>query len=134
MGSGLEGFDFFHEGMKPVVGLLTGFVSVIASAPHCFLYHNQRIYDIKKRKKKEKKALLGVGDLQAHYNSHSHLQARYSSLSLFSHTPPLRLIWRPHSHQRIYRWQRSQATRAAAFPQCLRQWTYEGSVREGWHS
>jgi len=49
MGSGLEGFDFSHEGVKRVVGLFIGFVSVIASAPHCFLYLNQRIHDYKKR-------------------------------------------------------------------------------------
>jgi len=48
MGSGLEGFDFSHEGVKRVVGLFTGFVSVRASAPHCFLYLNQRIHDDKK--------------------------------------------------------------------------------------
>jgi len=47
MGSGLEGFDFSHEGVKRVVGLLIGFVSVIASAPYCFLYLNQRIHDYK---------------------------------------------------------------------------------------
>jgi len=59
MGSGLEGFDFSHEGVKRVVGLFAGFVSVIASAPHCFLYLNQRIHDVKKEKekKKEKKPL-----------------------------------------------------------------------------
>jgi len=50
MGSGFEGFDFSHEGVKRVVGLLTGFVSVIASPPYCFLYLNQRIHDIKKEK------------------------------------------------------------------------------------
>ena len=55
MGSGLEGFDFSHEGVKRVVGLFTGFVSVIASAPHCFLYLNQRIHDNKKKKKGKKK-------------------------------------------------------------------------------
>jgi len=38
MGSGFEGFDFSHEGVKRVVGLFAGFVSVMASAPHCFLY------------------------------------------------------------------------------------------------
>ena len=46
MGSGFEGFDFSHEGVKRVVGLFTGFVSVIASAPYCFLYLNQQIHDI----------------------------------------------------------------------------------------
>jgi len=55
MGSGLEGFDFSHEEVKRVVGLFTGFVSVIASAPHCFLYLNQRIHDVNKKKKKRKK-------------------------------------------------------------------------------
>jgi len=55
MGSGLEGLDFSNEGVKRVVGLFIGFVSVIASAPYCFLYLNQRIHDIKKRKKKKKK-------------------------------------------------------------------------------
>jgi len=54
MGSGFEGFDFSHEGVKRVVGLFTGFVSVIASAPHCFLYLNQRIHDIKKNKIKKR--------------------------------------------------------------------------------
>jgi len=48
VGSVFEGFDFSHEGVKRVVGLLTGCVSVIASAPYCFLYLNQRIHDIKK--------------------------------------------------------------------------------------
>jgi len=38
MGSGLEGFDFSHEGVKRVVGLLKGFVHAIASAPREFLY------------------------------------------------------------------------------------------------
>ena len=55
MGSGLEGFDFSHEGVKRVVGLLIGFVSVIASALYCFLYFNQRIHDDKKKKNKKKK-------------------------------------------------------------------------------
>jgi len=56
MGSGLEGFDFSREGVKRVVRLFTCFVSVIASAPHCFLYLNQQIQDDKKkRRKKEKK-------------------------------------------------------------------------------
>ena len=48
MGSGLEGFDFSHEGVKRVVGLFMGFVSVIASAPYRFLYLKQRIHDYKK--------------------------------------------------------------------------------------
>jgi len=38
MGSGLGGFDFSHERVKRVIGLFIGFVLVIASAPHCFLY------------------------------------------------------------------------------------------------
>jgi len=38
MGAGLEGLDISHEGVKRVVGLFMGFVSVIASAPYCFLY------------------------------------------------------------------------------------------------
>ena len=40
MGSGLEGLDFSHEGVKWVVGLFTGFVHAIASAPRGFLYFN----------------------------------------------------------------------------------------------
>jgi len=40
MGSGLEGFDFSHEGVKRVVGLFMGFVFAIASAPCDFLYLN----------------------------------------------------------------------------------------------
>jgi len=55
MGSGSEGFDFSHEGVKRVVGLFAGFVSVIASAPYCFLYLNQQIHDIKKKKEEKKK-------------------------------------------------------------------------------
>jgi len=55
MGSGLEGFDFSHEGVKRVVGLFTGFVSVIASAPHCFLYLNQRIHDNNNKNKNKNK-------------------------------------------------------------------------------
>jgi len=43
MGSGLEGFVFSHEGVKRVVGLITGFVYTIASAPRKFLYLKQRI-------------------------------------------------------------------------------------------
>jgi len=38
MGSGLQGFDFSHEGVKWVVALLEGFVHAIASAPRGFLY------------------------------------------------------------------------------------------------
>jgi len=52
MGAGLQGFDFSYEGVKRVVGLFTGFVSVIASALHCFLYLNQRIHDDKRKRKK----------------------------------------------------------------------------------
>jgi len=52
MGSGFEEFDCSHEGVKRVVGLFIGFVSVIASAPYCFLYLNQRIHDIKEKEKK----------------------------------------------------------------------------------
>jgi len=55
MGSGLDGFDFSHEGVKRVVGLLVGFVSVIASAPYRFLYLKQRKHDKKKKKKEKKK-------------------------------------------------------------------------------
>jgi len=54
MGSRLEGLDFSNEGVKRVVGLFAGFVSVIASAPYRFLYLNQRIHDYKKRKKRKK--------------------------------------------------------------------------------
>jgi len=54
MGSGFEGFDFSHEGVKRVVGLFTGFVSVIASAPYCFLYLNQRIHDNNNKNKNNK--------------------------------------------------------------------------------
>jgi len=62
MGSGLEGFDFSHKGVKWVVGLFTGFISVIASTRHCFLYLNQRIHDDKKekRKKKKKRSLISL--------------------------------------------------------------------------
>ena len=58
MGSGLEGLDFSHEGVKRVVGLLKGFVHAIASAPREFLYLRFleiNEYIIKKRKKKRKK-------------------------------------------------------------------------------
>jgi len=50
MGSGLEVFDFCHQGVKRVVGLFIGFVFAIASAPCNFLYLNQRIYDDNKKK------------------------------------------------------------------------------------
>ena len=43
MGSGLEGLDFSHEGVKRVVGLVIGFVYAIPSAPRDFLYLKQRI-------------------------------------------------------------------------------------------
>ena len=38
MGSGFEGFEFSHQGVKRVFGLLEGFVHAIASAPREFLY------------------------------------------------------------------------------------------------
>jgi len=49
MGPGLEGFDFSHEGVKWVVGLITGFVFAIASAPSGFLYPKQRIHNDDKK-------------------------------------------------------------------------------------
>jgi len=54
MGSGLEGFDFSHEGVKRVVGLFIGFVFAIASAPCDFLYLNNEYMTLKKKKKKKK--------------------------------------------------------------------------------
>jgi len=60
MGSGLEGFDFSHEGVKRVVGLFMRFVHAIASAPRGFLYFKQRIHDIKK-KRIQKKAPYFLG-------------------------------------------------------------------------
>jgi len=45
VGSGFEGFDYSHDGVKRVVGLLIAFVLALASAPCCFLYLNQRIHD-----------------------------------------------------------------------------------------
>ena len=53
MCSGFEGFDFSHQGVKRVVGLLIGFVSAIASAPCGFLYLNQRIHNKKNKIKKK---------------------------------------------------------------------------------
>ena len=41
-----------HDEVKRAVGLFYGFVSVIASAPYCFLYLNNE-YMIKKKKKKK---------------------------------------------------------------------------------
>jgi len=38
-----RGVRFSHEGVKRVVGLITGFVYAIASAPREFLYLKQRI-------------------------------------------------------------------------------------------
>ena len=58
MGSGLEGFDFSHEGVKRVVGLLEGFIHAIASAPREFLYRSYleiNEHMIQKKKKKKKK-------------------------------------------------------------------------------
>jgi len=60
MASGLEGFDFSHEEVKQVVGLLKGFVHAIASAPREFFYlsyleiNEHMIY--KKKKKKTEQA------------------------------------------------------------------------------
>jgi len=71
MGSGLEGFDFSHEGVKRVVGLVIGFVSVIASAPYHFLYLKQRIHDIKKKRKKKKKVRISPIVPQVSPNSFS---------------------------------------------------------------
>jgi len=62
MGSGFRGFDFSHERVKRVVGLLKGFVHAIASAPREFLYlsyleiNEDKRKKGKKWKKKEKKA------------------------------------------------------------------------------
>jgi len=56
MGSGVEGFEFSHQRVKRVVGLLQGFVHAIASAPREFLYLRFleiNKYTIKKRKKKK---------------------------------------------------------------------------------
>jgi len=69
MGSGFEGFDFPHEGVKRVIGLFTGFVSVTASPPYRFLYLNQRIHDIKKKKKKKRKNPYFLSTLRALYTS-----------------------------------------------------------------
>jgi len=60
MGSGFAGFDFSHEGVKRVVGLLKGFVHAIASAPRKFLYLsyleiNEHMIQKKRKKKKKKK-------------------------------------------------------------------------------
>jgi len=54
MGSGSEGFDFCHERVKRVVGLSTGFVFAMASAPSGFLYPKQQIHNDKKKRKKRK--------------------------------------------------------------------------------
>jgi len=72
MGSGLEEFDFSHQGVKRVVGLFTGFVSVIAGALHCFLYLNQRIHDIKKKneKKEEEKPPISFSLCALYPSSH----------------------------------------------------------------
>ena len=74
----------------------------------------------------------GVGDFEARYNSHSHHQARFSSRPLFFPTrhPSLARL-RPHCRPGIHRCQRSQGTRAATFPQRLRQWTCIKRLMEG---
>jgi len=57
IGSGFKGFDFSHEGVKRVIGLLKGFVHAIASAPLKFLYLSYleiNEHMIKKKKKKKK--------------------------------------------------------------------------------
>ena len=69
MGSGSEGFDFSHERVKRVVGLFVGFVSVIASAPYCLLYLNQRIHDKKKKREIKKKPRISF-----HLSRPLHLQ------------------------------------------------------------
>jgi len=74
MGSGLEGFDFSHEGVKRVVGLLVGFVSVIASAPYRFLYLKQRIHDKKKKKKRKKEKRNKAPYFLFHLSRPLHLQ------------------------------------------------------------
>jgi len=58
MGSGFEGFDFSHEGLKRVVGLLEGFVHAIASAPGEFLYLSYLEINEHMIKKKKKKSPL----------------------------------------------------------------------------
>ena len=61
MGSGLDGFDFSHEGVKRVVGLLEGFVHAIASAPREFLYLSYlEINEHMIQKKKKKKTPLSL--------------------------------------------------------------------------
>jgi len=85
MGSRLEGLDFSNEGVKRVVGLFMGFVSVIASAPYRFFYLKQRIHDYKKEKKekKRKKALLFP-----HAPRPLHLQSLKSQLHVVQCTIP----------------------------------------------
>jgi len=78
MSSGLEGFDFSHKGVKQVVGLFTGYVSVIARAPHCFLYLNQRIHDIKKKKKKKKKPPISLLLYATWYFFHDSCTSEYN--------------------------------------------------------
>ena len=64
-GFGFEGFDFSHEGVKRVVGLLKGFVHAIASAPREFLYLsyleiNEHMIKKKKKEKRKKKKKLPI--------------------------------------------------------------------------
>ena len=49
------GICLSHDEVEWAVGLFYGFVWVIASAPHRFLYLNNEYYDIKNKKNKKKK-------------------------------------------------------------------------------
>jgi len=48
------GICLSHDEVKRAVGLFYGFVQVIASAPHPFLYLNNEYMIIKKKKKKKR--------------------------------------------------------------------------------
>ena len=65
--------------------------------------------------------------LQLTFSSPGSLQLEF----FVSHPPPLTLPQRPNCHLRIYRCQRSQATRAATLPQRLHNWKNRRSWLDG---
>jgi len=77
MGSGLEGFDFSHEGVKRVVGLLKGFVHAIASAPREFLYLSY--LEINEHMIKKKKPLISFILYATWYFFHDSCTSEYNA-------------------------------------------------------
>ena len=91
-GSGFAGFDFSHEGVKRVVGLLEGFVHTIGSAPREFLYLSyleiNEYMNYKKYKKKPPISLILYAPWYFfHDSSTSKYNVFYSNIQVPRHEP-----------------------------------------------